>query len=172
MTTQIVQRLTAFDGSDLDDLCDATDAAIIDGIGFTWLRVPPRDRLEAYWRGVLVVPGRQLFVCRVDGTIAGSVQLLKPTRHNEAGAFAASVTTHFVAPWTRGHGLAKALLDVVESAAKEAGYSVLKLDVRETQTAAIKLYEGRSYVRWGSIPYYARVDGDYIAGHYYYKDLK
>ena len=172
MNTRVVERLTVFAGSDLDDLCDATDAAIIDGIGFTWLRVPPHDRLESYWRGVLVVPERELFVCRVDDTIAGTVQLVKPTPHNEAGAFAASLTTHFVAPWARGHGLAKALLNASERAAREQGFSIMKLNVRATQAAAIQLYEGHRYTRWGTMPYFARVNGKFVAGHYYYKELK
>jgi ribosomal protein S18 acetylase RimI-like enzyme len=172
VSTTTVERLTGFFGSDLDDLCDATDAAIIDGIGFTWIQVPPRERLETYWRGVLVVPERELFVCRVDGTIAGSAQLVKPTPHNEAGAFTASLTTHFIAPWTRGYGLATALLVAVENAAKSQGYSILKLNVRETQEAAIQLYQKRGYVRWGTMPYFAKVEGGFVAGHYYYKELK
>ncbi len=39
------------DLSDLDlaDLCDATEAAIIDGGGFGWLTPPSRHVLERYW---------------------------------------------------------------------------------------------------------------------------
>jgi ribosomal protein S18 acetylase RimI-like enzyme len=49
---------------------------------------------------------------------------------------------------------------------------VLNLDVRETQTAAIRLYESLGYTRWGVHPSYARVGGKTIRGFYYYKLLQ
>jgi ribosomal protein S18 acetylase RimI-like enzyme len=103
--------------------------------------------------------------------IAGSAQLLHPPKNNEAQAFAAHLTTSFVAPWARGHGLARGLLAAVEQEAGTCGYVILKLDVRETQSAAIALYESRGYVRWGVDPYYAQVEGKVIRGFYYYKTL-
>ena len=156
---------------DLIDLCDATAAAITAGGGFGWLTPPPTETLEAYWKGVLVVPERHLFVARLDGVIAASAQLLRPQKNNEAQAFAASLMTFFVAPWARGYGLAKELVRTVEEAAREAGFTVLNLDVRETQTAAIALYESSGYVRWGHHPRYAFVDKRYISGFFYSKDL-
>ena len=171
MTTTAVERIAEFHRAELEDLCDAAEAAILDGSGFGWLKPPARNRLETYWRGVLVVPERELFVARLDGAIAGSAQLIKPPPNQEARAFAATLATHFVAPWARGHGLARALVDAVEEAARAGGFEVLTLDVRETQEAAIKLYESVGYERWGTLPTYARVDGRMIAGHYYVKSL-
>jgi hypothetical protein len=103
-----VAALETFAGTDLEDLCDATEAAIGDGGGFGWVEAPPRHVLEAYWRGVLLVPERSLFVARLDGTICGSAQLARPPRNNEAQAFAAQMMSNFIAPWARGHGLARA----------------------------------------------------------------
>ena len=54
-----VERLTQYSGTDLDDLCEATESAILEGGGFGWLKVPPRQVLENYWKGVLLVPERQ-----------------------------------------------------------------------------------------------------------------
>ena len=156
---------------DLVDLCDATDEAIRDGIGFGWVRPPSDQRLEAYWKGVLIVPERDLFIGRLDGTVAGSVQLLKPPPNFEAGIFSASIDTHFVVPWARGHGLAKMLLEAAEQGARESGLSVMRLDVRETQTRAIAVYEGCDYRRWGTLKKYHMVDGELIAGYFYVKDL-
>ena len=34
--------------SDIADLCDAAESAILDGGGFGWLKPPPRDLLERY----------------------------------------------------------------------------------------------------------------------------
>ena len=172
MTSTAAERITKFRRADLNDLCDATEASISDGNGFGWLDPPPRNRLEAYWRGVLVVPERELFVGRLDGMIAGSAQLVKPTPNQEARAFAATLSTHFVAPWARGHGLARVLVEAVEESALAAGFEVLNLDVRETQKAAVKLYETCGYQCWGTLASYARVDGRMIAGHFYVKSLK
>ena len=71
-----VERLTQYSGTDLDDLCEATESAILEGGGFGWLKPPARQVLENYWKGVLLVPERRLFVGRLDGVIAGSVQLV------------------------------------------------------------------------------------------------
>lgn len=166
-----VERIESFNERDLADLCDASETAILEGGGFGWLKPPPRRTLERYWSGVLLVPERVLFVGRYDGTIAGSAQLVRPPRNNEAQSFAASITTNFVAPWARGYGLARELTLAVENAAREEGFAVLTLDVRASQTAAIQLYESLDYERWGTNPAYARVDGKLIAGHYYAKRL-
>ena len=74
-------------------------------------------------------------------------------------------------PWARGHGLARGLVEAVERAAIDDGFEVMNLDVRETQEAAITLYEGLGYQRWGSHPAYARVGGETIAGYFYTKRL-
>ncbi len=172
MTDVTVEQLESFEGSDLADLCDATETAILDGGGFGWLKPPPRDVLERYWQGVLLVPERELFAGRLDGTIGGSAQLVRPPRNNEAQGFAATITTNFVAPWARGHGMAKMLTEAVERGARSHGVRVLRLDVRETQDAAIQLYESLGYERWGTDPSYAKVRGKIIAGYYYSKQLR
>lgn len=166
-----VEQISEFSGSDLHDLCDAADAAIVDGGGFGWLTPPPREVMEAYWKGVLLIPERQVFVGRLDGMIAGSAQLLHPPKNNEAGAACGNLTTFFVAPWARGHGLAPQLVSLAEAAARRAGFEVLNLDVRETQERAIQVYEQMNFVRWGTHPYYAYAGGRWLKGHYYYKDL-
>ena len=166
-----VERLSAFRGPDLHDLCDAAEAAILDGGGFGWLTPPPRHVMETYWKGVLVVPERALLVARLDSTIAGSAQLVRAPRNNEAQALVGQLTTSFIAPWARGHGLARMMVVAIEDAARAAGHKVLNLDVRETQDAAIKLYESLGYTRWGSNPHYARVEHSWVTGHHYYKDL-
>jgi ribosomal protein S18 acetylase RimI-like enzyme len=164
-----VERLTSFTKTDLADICDAADGAIQAGGGFGWVRPPPRHVFESYWKGVLLVPERQLFVGRLDGTIAASAQMARPARNNEAQAFSATLMTSFVAPWARGHGLAKLVTVAVEEAARESGAHLINLDIRETQTAAIQLYETLGYTRWGVHPHYAKVEGKLVRGFYYYK---
>lgn len=166
-----VERAESLNTNDLHDLCDAAEAAIIDGGGFGWLKPPPRHTLEAYWKGVLLIPERMLFLARLDGVIAGSCQIQKPPRNNEAQGFACNLTTNFLAPWSRGHGLARMLVEIAEKHAREAGFRVLNLDVRETQRAAIRLYETLGYTRFGEHPFYAYAGDRYVRGFFYYKEL-
>ncbi len=166
-----VEHLTQYSGTDLDDLCEATESAIVEGGGFGWLKPPPRRILENYWRGVLLIPERRLVVGRLDGVIAGSAQLSRAPRNNQAQAFAGTITAAFVAPWARGHGLGRGMIGEIERLAREMGLAVLNLDLRDTQRAAIGLYESMGYRRWGTHPVYALVDGKVVPGHYYYKRL-
>jgi ribosomal protein S18 acetylase RimI-like enzyme len=167
-----VERVEAFTEEDLHALCEATHAAIIEGGGFGWVRPPERRSLEAYFRGLLLVPERQVFVARLDLTIVGSAQLVRPPRNNEAQAFSAQLMHSFIAPYARGHGLARLLTLRVEEVARAMKFQVLNLDVRETQQAAIRLYESLGYERWGEHPLYARVRGKNVRGLFYYKLLQ
>ncbi len=169
---KLVERLEALTDDDLAALCEAADAAILDGGGFGWLNSPGRAGMQRYYRGVLLVPERELFVARLNGVVVGSVQLAQPSRNNEAQAFAATLLHAFVAPYARRQGLGRMLVRAVEDHAKSAGFHVLNLDVRESQEAAIALFEAASYARWGTHPAYARVAGRVIGGSYYYKPLK
>jgi len=164
-----VERIREFGASDLNDLCDATDAAIEAGGGFGWVGVPGREGLERYWQGVLAMPSRILLVARLDGVICGSCQLVRPPSNNEAQAMSIKLTTNFVAPWCRGHGLATMLVQQAEKTATDEGCAVINLDVRETLESAIKLYESQGFERIGTHPYYANIDGEILKGHYYYK---
>ncbi len=166
-----VEQIESFHAGDLHDLCDATDAAIEGGGGFGWVKLPARDTLERYWNGVLAMPARTLFVARLDGVICGTCQLLKPPPNNEAQAHALQLTTNFVAPWARGHGLAKMLIEAAEKYAKKEGFKVINLDLRETLTEAMKLYERQGFARIGEHPLYAIVDGKPLKGYYYCKLL-
>ncbi|WP_428492942.1 N-acetyltransferase family protein [Rhodopila sp.] len=168
----LVERLDQFTDQDLNALCEATDAAIIDGGGFGWVTPPGRRQLETYFRGVLLVPERDLFVARLNGDIVGSAILVRPPRNNEAQAFAASLMHSFIAPYARGHGLARMVTEAVEDCARELGYQILNLDVRDTQTVAIRMYESYGYIRWGEHPEYALVRGKSVKGYFFYKRLR
>ena len=163
--------LTHFGNGDLVDMCDATDAAIADGGGFGWLTPPPRQTLESYWRGVVLIPDRILIVGRLDGVIASSAQILKPPRNNEAQAFACHLTTFFVAPWARGHGLSQLIIEQAEDCARQAGFRIINLDVRASQERAISLFEMLGYTRFGAHDHYAVVDGGFVTGYFYCKEL-
>jgi ribosomal protein S18 acetylase RimI-like enzyme len=167
-----VERAERLSEADLADLAEATDAAIIEGGGFGWVEPQGRAALERHFRGVLLVPERELFVARLDGHPVGSALLVRPPRNNEAQAFAATLTHAYIAPYARGFGLARLLVRKVEERAAAVGHRVINLDVRETQVTAIALFESLGYVHWGSHPYYARVKGQTVAGRFYMKTLE
>ncbi|MBB3174885.1 ribosomal protein S18 acetylase RimI-like enzyme [Endobacter medicaginis] len=167
-----VERATSLSDDALAELCEATHAAILDGGGFGWLSPPGKQVLERYFRGLMMVPERSLFIARLDGVIVGSAQLARPPRNNEAQAMAATLNHSYIAPYARGVGLARMLLQHVEDSARAMGYQILNLDVPETQRAAIALYEGFGYERWGTHPCYARAEGRIVRGFFYYKRLR
>lgn len=169
VTLEMADELNA---NDLSELCDAAEEAIKAGGGFGWLAPPPRNIMEDYWRGVLLIPERRLFVGKVDMVMAGSCQIVRPPKANEAQAFACQLTTFFLAPWARGHGLAQRLIAEAEDYAKSSGFSVINLDVRATQQRAIHSFEAMGFRKFGENPHYALVDGEYVTGYYYSKEIR
>ena len=63
------------------------------------------------------------------------------------------------------------MIDFVEDKAKEENVKSLQLAVRETQQAAIKLFSSKDYKIWGENPYYAFINGSFVKGIYFYKNL-
>ncbi len=167
-----VGKVTNLELDNLANLCEATELAIQDGIGFNWLTPPARQVLESYWKGVLVVPQRILIGAWIDGTLCGSIQLVKPSKSKETTAFRATIEAHFVAPWARGYGIAITLLEQAEREAAIEGFTTIHLSVRETQNRAIKIYQDHGYEQWGVLPCHERVGGEMLAGHFFHKTLQ
>ena len=167
-----VELLSSINSLDLADLCNITEQAIKAGGGFGWLKVPPRNTLNKYWSGIMLIQNRKLIVGRLNGAIAGALQLMFQPSNNEAQKNICNITSHFVAPWARGHGLAKTMIDRAETVGVENGVNWVQLDVRETQDAAIQLFKSKGYKQWGVNPSYAQVEGKNIKGFYYFKKLK
>ena len=66
------------------DLCNITEQAIQAGGGFGWLSVPPRNILKKYWNGIILINYKKLLVGRLNGVIAGALQLSFQPPNNEA----------------------------------------------------------------------------------------
>ena len=167
-----VELLSSINNLDLADLCNITEQAIKAGGGFGWLKVPPRDILNKYWKGVILIKNRKLIVGRLNKFIAGTLQLIFQPSNNEVQQNIFNIVSHFVAPWARGYGLAKAMIDKAEIVGIENGANCAQLDVRETQEAAIQLFISKGYTQWGINPNYALAEGKNIKGLYYFKKLK
>ena len=164
-----VEILKSLSDIDLADICNITEQAIVAGGGFGWLKTPPREKLNQYWKGLVVVHNRILIVGRLNNVIAGTLQLALQPQNNEAQKEIINISSHFVAPWARGHGLAKNMIDYAEETAKDRGATCVQLDIRETQEAAIQLFKSKGYKEWGQNPNYASVEGNIIKGLYFYK---
>ena len=166
-----VDTLTKLSEVDLADLCNITEQAISAGGGFGWLRVPTRQVLNQYWQKITDDYLNNLIVGRLNGVIAGTLQLSYEAPNIESRKNIAQIKRQFVAPWARGYGLAKSMIDFSEQKAKEENIKSIQLSVRETQDAAIKLFSGKDYEVWGENPYYAFINGSFIKGIYFYKNL-
>ncbi len=167
-----VEKRDKFLKGELEELTTATMDAIKEGIGFGWIDSPPKNKLKAYWQGVLLVPNRWLFIGKYKEIVSGSIQVVSFSSTNEAAIFRVSIDTHFVATWARGHGLAKLLIEQAEMECKKNNYTHVLLDVRDTQQRAINLYEQMGYKLWGTLPAYHKIkSGKMVTGNYYYKVL-
>ena len=71
-----VKKTNSFKKGELEELTSATMDAIEEGIGFGWIKRPPKNKVRNYWKGVLLVPNRWLFLGRYKGLIAGSLQVV------------------------------------------------------------------------------------------------
>ncbi|GBR55630.1 fusion protein [Neokomagataea thailandica NBRC 106555] len=159
------ERVTsALSDDDLEMLCEAALAGILDGGGFGWIRPPSRDVLKRYFEGLLLVPERNLYVVRENGIICGAGQLIRPPASYEAHAATVTLTAFFIAPYARGRGLGYQLLTTMLNGAKAIGCKVVNCDVRETHTQAIRLFRSFGFEEWGTHPYYARIGGQTVRG--------
>ena len=166
-----VESLVKISETDLADLCNITEQAISAGGGFGWIRVPTREVLNQYWKNKTEDKLTSLVVGRLNGVIAGTLQLSYEKPNIESRKNIAQIKRHFVAPWARGYGLAKSMIDFSEQKAKEDNIKSIQLAVRETQDAAIQLFSSKNYLVWGENPYYAFINGSFIKGIYFYKNL-
>ena len=154
-----VETLITLNDVDMADLCDITEQAINAGGGFGWLRVPTREILNHYWNKITQNKLSNLVVGRLNGVIAGTLQLSYEAPNIESRKNIAQIKRHFVAPWARGYGLAKSMIDFSEQKAKEDNIKSIQLAVRETQDAAVQLFSNKDYKVWGENPYYAFING-------------
>jgi len=166
-----VELVETLDNVELMQLCDVTREAISVGESFSWLTIPEEKILESYWKGVVLMRERTLFLPRMDGQIAGSCQLVRPPASNEAGAFRAEIVNFFLAPWARDYGLAKAMISRVQDYAIIHGCRSLEIAVRSDQLAAISICEWFGMEKWGVKKRFGCVNNKFLSGYYYAKDL-
>ncbi len=73
------------------------------------------------------------------------------------------IVTVNVSPSYRRKGIASKMLQEIENTLRDRGISECRLEVRENNSAALKLYEKNRYVKMGRIErYYGRTHGIYL----------
>ena len=60
-----VKKIKNFEKGELQELTSATINAIQEGIGFGWIKKPAKNKIIEYWKGVILVPNRWLFVVNI-----------------------------------------------------------------------------------------------------------
>ena len=85
-------------------------------------------------------PGFIFLLARANGVPVGC-GALRPLDHRTA-----EVKRMFVLPRCRGQGIARAILDALEAAARAEGYATLVLETGTRQTEALALYRRAGYV--------------------------
>jgi len=143
--------------SEIDGLAEVLHAAVHAGASVSFVLPFSLEEARSFWREQ-VLPSvrrkaRRVLVARVDGEIAGTVQLNLETPPNQPHR--AEVVKLLVHPKARRQGVARALMTALEDSARAEGRWLLTLDTR-TGDLAEPLYRSMGYVTVGVIPRYAR----------------
>jgi ribosomal protein S18 acetylase RimI-like enzyme len=150
-------RPSAASDEGLDALAGLLHAAVHAGASVSFILPFSLDDARAFWRDQVVprvaAGSRRVLIARLDGGIAGTVQLDLATPPNQAHR--AEVLKLLVHPEARRRGIARALMIAVEEVARTENRTLLTLDTR-TGDLAEPLYLSLGFVRVGVIPNYAR----------------
>lgn len=126
-----------------------------------------------FWQGVAAAVGRREVLLVVaeddDGRVVGTVQVGFATKPNQPHR--GDLMKLLVHRRARGLGLSRLLMEAAETAAAEAGRTLLVLDTA-TGEPAEKIYERLGWCRTGVIPNYALFpDGRYCDTTIFYKQI-
>lgn len=164
---------------DLRDLAVALADAVDSGAAVSFLQPLSIVQAEAWWRSTLVglhskavvLVARHRGTNGIPGTIVGTVQLQPAWAPNQPHR--AEVCKMIVHRRAQRYGLGRLLMQAVEHAAKEQGFTLLTLDAR-AGGAAERLYRAMGWTFVGTIPDYA-IDADGKGLHdtvIFYRHLK
>lgn len=139
----------------LDDLATVLHDSVLHGASVNFVQPFPLADARAYWQRQLpdLRTGKAvLLVARQEGDIAGTVMLGLDTPPNQPHR--ADVKKLLVHSRARRQGLARALMQAIETEARRRGRSLLTLDT-EHGSAAEPLYHSLGYTLLGIMPGYA-----------------
>lgn len=158
--------------SDVHGLARLLVDAIDSGAGVSFLAGLTEAEAEAWWRSVLAssLPRAIFLVARDADGIVGTVQLQPAWAPNQPHR--ADVAKLIVHRRARRRGIARALMDALERAAHDAGFTLLLLDTCKGYDAE-RLYASTGWVRVGEVPGFAlNPDGTWCDTVFFYKRLR
>jgi GNAT superfamily N-acetyltransferase len=106
------------------------------------MRVVARDTREEFAR-LYFGEGAGIWLAWLEEKIIGCIGLRAIPRFTDSG----EVKRLYVRPEYRGHGIAVALHDALETYARDFGYRCLYLDTVDNMASAIRFYEQQGYER-------------------------
>lgn len=142
---------------DIEMLAEVLRAVVYDGAGVSFIVPFSLEDARSFWRAG-VLPGvwartRHVLVARIGARIVGTVQLELATPPNQQHR--AEVIKLLVHPTARRQGIARALMEAIEAAARHEHRTLLTLDTW-TGRHAEALYLSMGYLVAGVVPGYAR----------------
>lgn len=140
--------------ADVRDLARLLVDAVESGAAVSFLASLTPERAAEWWRATLAAarPGAIFLVARDGEGIAGTVQLHPAWAPNQPHR--AEIAKLLVHRRCRRTGLGTRLMEAVEAAARDAGFTLLTLDAKRGEPAE-RLYRNRGWIAAGTIPGYA-----------------
>jgi GNAT superfamily N-acetyltransferase len=169
----MIERLTPpVADRDLRALGELLVDAVDSGAAVSFLAPLTLEHAEAWWRRTIAASHASaiFLVARENDGIVGTVQLHPAWAPNQPHR--ADVAKLIVHRRARRAGLGRRLMQSIEDAARQAGFTLLTLDAKEGGTAE-QLYRRIGWTAVGTIPKYA-VDTDGKTPHgtvIFYRDL-
>jgi GNAT superfamily N-acetyltransferase len=156
----------------VDALAEVLIDCVDGGASVSFMAPLPRERAQAFWRGVAegVARGERVLLIAEDAEgIVGTVQLITGLPENQPHR--ADVAKMLVHRRARRRGIAQLLMAAVDEAARAERRTVLVLDT-VTGGDAERLYERAGWQRVGSVPNYALMpDGRFCGTTFFHKQL-
>lgn len=157
LTTETLTIETAHgeDPNLVDGLVDILKACVDAGASVSFMAGMTREEAAAFWRAALADNARGsklIFIARLAGEPVGTVTLAFAPQPNQPHR--ADIAKLLVHPRARRLGIARALMQAMEAAARAAGRTLLVLDT-VPEGDAYRLYHRLGYVEVGRIPGYA-----------------
>lgn len=157
----------------INALCEVLENCVSGGASVSFMYPLSREKSLQFWSGVAasVARGERIVLVAEDaaGEIVGTVQVVLDQPENQPHR--ADVSKLLVHEKARRQGLARRLMDALETEAQAHGKSVLVLDTA-TGSGAENFYQQCGWQRVGEIPRYALMpDGNVTATTIFYKFL-
>ncbi|MBJ7309004.1 GNAT family N-acetyltransferase [Rugamonas sp. CCM 8940] len=157
----------------IEALADVLIDCVEGGASVSFMLPLPRAKAVAFWRDVAAGVARDERVLLVAedaaGRIVGTVQMITALPDNQPHR--ADIAKMLVHRQARRSGIAQRLMEAIDTAARDAGKSVLVLDTVSGGDAE-RLYERAGWQRVGAVPQYALMpNGDLCGTTFFYKHL-